>query len=177
MALRSFLAHDASKTELSEIFAQFLAHRRLPSSLHRRGPPSEPPRLRRSRPAGGITVAEVSSSSLSSLYCSPPRSSLHTVPLHPSRPFTVTSSPSSRPIDCASCRSPCPYARPMAYCRRSLQRTASPVPRRAGPARPRLAPSRSRANVAVAPHFAGEPRPCASQPSRCARCARCTPSC
>jgi hypothetical protein len=32
------------------------------------------------------------------------RSSLHAAPLHPSHPFTVTSSPSSRPVDCTSCR-------------------------------------------------------------------------
>jgi hypothetical protein len=54
--LRSSLAHDASKTEPHGIFAQFLAHRRLPSSR-----PRPPPchRRRRSRPAcTGLALLE-----------------------------------------------------------------------------------------------------------------------
>jgi hypothetical protein len=41
---------------------------------------------------------------------------------------------------------------------------------------PHAQPPSPSADVAPASRFAGEPRPCASQPSRCARRARCTPS-
>jgi hypothetical protein len=88
------------KSNRPGFFAQFLAHRRLPSSRPRRGPPSEPSRLRRSRPAGDIAVAEVSSSSLSSLYRSPPRRSLDATGARlsrPGRPRLSSSGRSARP--------------------------------------------------------------------------------
>jgi hypothetical protein len=68
----------------------------LPPKRPRRGPPLEPPRLRRSRSAGDIAVAEVSSSSLSSLYRSPSRCSLAATGARLSRPGRPRLSSSGR---------------------------------------------------------------------------------
>jgi hypothetical protein len=154
-------------------FVQFLAHRRLPSSRPRRGPPSEPPRLRRCCPAGDIAVVEVNLSSLSSLYRSPPRRSLATTgarlsqPGHPrlsssgrsARPAALTPSAivaasrfageprpcTPRPSRCALVACP---AHPHASGRRCAVSTAEPSPNQRAAARP--APRARSAVAAVA---------------------------
>jgi hypothetical protein len=110
-----------------------------------------------------IAVAEVSSSSLSSLYRSLPRRSLAMAGFRLSRPRRPCPSPSRRSA----------IVSPVSLC--ATFGLLGQQPRALSPGQ-QESPSPS-ADVAAAPHLRSVPRPCASQPSRGARCARCTPSC